>query len=138
MGIISRRINPFSDQNFKVHEALQQAYTVHKYFYPKPLKTGKREHSAEKINVDNLETEIKRQFEEHRSEKLKNIKEMKDEKLKTKMAGSWYSVSKEKWHPDHKLTKLSHKDLASSIGPKIDPTQSFSRFLNKGILIIRD
>jgi len=54
MGIISRRINPFTDKNFKVHETLAETYSVHKYFYPKPLKTGKKQHLPEKINVNNL------------------------------------------------------------------------------------
>jgi len=54
MGIISRRINPLADQNFKIHDNIQDTYSIHKYFYPKPLKTGKKSHSSEKINVDNL------------------------------------------------------------------------------------
>jgi hypothetical protein len=42
MGIISRRINPLSDQQFKINENIQETYSINKYFYPKPLKTGKK------------------------------------------------------------------------------------------------
>jgi hypothetical protein len=54
MGIISRRINPLTDQQFKVEENYNEIYSIHKYFYPKPLKTGKKGHGSEKINVQNL------------------------------------------------------------------------------------
>jgi hypothetical protein len=55
MGIISRRINPFTDKNFKIHEAHIETYSVNKYFYPKPLRTGKKQQqNEEKINVNNL------------------------------------------------------------------------------------
>jgi hypothetical protein len=54
MGIISRRINPLADQQFKVEENNNEIYSIHKYFYPKPLKIGKKVHSSEKINVENL------------------------------------------------------------------------------------
>lgn len=54
MGIISRRINPLADQQFKVQDSPSDIYSIHKYFYPKPLKTAKRPRSSEKINVDNL------------------------------------------------------------------------------------
>jgi hypothetical protein len=60
--------------------------------------------------------------------------------MKTKMLGSWYSSSKDS--NSHKIfTKpelLSPQNLGTNIQMKIDPTQSFSRFLNKGILIVRD
>jgi hypothetical protein len=45
MGIISRRINPLADQQFKVEENNNEIYSIHKYFYPKPLKTGKKGHN---------------------------------------------------------------------------------------------
>ena len=54
MGIVSKRINPLADQRFKVEENYKQTYSIHKYFYPKPLKAGKRRESAEKIDVGNL------------------------------------------------------------------------------------
>lgn len=64
----------------------------------------------------------------------------KDEKGKTKMVGSWYSTAKDKTgHKFFGRTELvSPQHLGTNIQPKIDPAQSFSRFLNKGILIVRD
>ena len=56
MGIISRRINPLTDQELKVHEDVDSAFSVHKYFYPKPLRTGKKNNGLKPINVDNLES----------------------------------------------------------------------------------
>lgn len=54
MGIISRRINPLTDKELKMQEQPQENYSVHKYFYPKPLRTGKKCHIIKTINVDNL------------------------------------------------------------------------------------
>jgi len=51
MGIISRRINPLADQQFKINDNIQESYSINKYFYPKPLKTGKKNTHSEKINV---------------------------------------------------------------------------------------
>lgn len=39
------------DKELKMQEQPQETYTVHKYFYPKPLKTGKRGQSIRSINV---------------------------------------------------------------------------------------
>ena len=44
MGIISRRINPLVDGGFKAQPQQEQTYSINKYFYPKPLKTGKKTH----------------------------------------------------------------------------------------------
>lgn len=54
MGIISRRINPLCDQQFKIDDNYTEIYSIHKYFYPKPLKTGKKNHASSQINVQNL------------------------------------------------------------------------------------
>lgn len=102
MGIISRRINPLADQQFKVEENNNEIYSIHKYFYPKPLKTAKKGHSTEKISVDNLETEIKKEFEENRGHEAKLKKENRLEKMRTKLMGSWCSIPKEG-------VKLAHK-----------------------------
>jgi hypothetical protein len=64
MGIISRRINPLTDQELKIHENTTETYSVHKYFYPKPLRTGKKSHASKDLNVENLESEIKKEFDE--------------------------------------------------------------------------
>lgn len=42
MGIISRRIDPFKDNNFNLKSLEQSKYTVNKFFFPKPLKVGKK------------------------------------------------------------------------------------------------
>ena len=139
MGIISRRINPLTDQELKVHEDVGETYSVHKYFYPKPLKTGKKSGASSTINVDNLENEIKREFEDRKHqvrEDVKRRKESRDEKMKTKMLGSWYSSCS-----DLKKKGSFQAETASmgeSITPKVDPSGSFSRFLRKGVLIVRD
>lgn len=46
MGIVSRRINPLSEQHFKIDETPNQLYSIHKYLYPKPLRTIKKKHSV--------------------------------------------------------------------------------------------
>jgi hypothetical protein len=56
MGIVSRRINPLTDQGLKIQGDINDNYSVHKYFYPKPLRTGKKVHVDKNINVDNLES----------------------------------------------------------------------------------
>lgn len=97
MGIISRRINPLLDKELKIQEQPQDTFSVHKYFYPKPLKTGKKCQTIKTLNVENLESEIKREFEEKRTEDpKKTLSIKKDEKGKTRMMGSWYSASKSK------------------------------------------
>ena len=53
------------------------------------------------------------------------------------MSGSWCSLNKNIASPPKKVP-LNPNQLANEIMPKIVPTQSFSRFLNKGILIVRD
>ena len=42
MGIISRRIDPFKDNNFNLKSLPQSTYTVNKFFFPKPLKVGRK------------------------------------------------------------------------------------------------
>jgi len=42
MGIVSRRIDPTRDQESILSELPQLTYTINKYFYPKPLKVGKK------------------------------------------------------------------------------------------------
>lgn len=42
MGIISRRIDPIKDTNFNLRDLPQFSYKVNKFFYPKPLKVGKK------------------------------------------------------------------------------------------------
>lgn len=42
MGIISRRIDPFKDNNFNLKSLPQSSYTVNKFFFPKPLKVGRK------------------------------------------------------------------------------------------------
>lgn len=42
MGIISRRIDPFKDNDFHLKELPQSTYTVNKFLFPKPLKVGKK------------------------------------------------------------------------------------------------
>ena len=64
------------------------------------------------------------------------MKENKDDKNKTKMAGSWYSNLGD-FKKKAAKTGGFH-DAAENIQTKVDPTQSFSRFLGKGILIVRD
>ncbi len=59
MGIVSIRVNPITDNNHKLHETTADTYSVHKYFYPKPLKTGKKIKMTNLLIVDNLEKEIR-------------------------------------------------------------------------------
>jgi len=54
MGIVSRRINPLTDQDLKIQGDMTENYSVHKYFYPKPLRTGKKVHADKNLNVENL------------------------------------------------------------------------------------
>jgi hypothetical protein len=42
MGIISRRIDPFKDNNINLKALPQSTYTVNKFFFPKPLKVGRK------------------------------------------------------------------------------------------------
>lgn len=42
MGVISRRIDPFKDNQFNLKELSQAGYTVNKFFYPKPLKVVRK------------------------------------------------------------------------------------------------
>lgn len=42
MGIISRRIDPYKDSNFSLKDLPQCPYKVNRFFYPKPLKVGKK------------------------------------------------------------------------------------------------
>lgn len=42
MGVISRRIDPWKDNNFNLRDLSQAGYTVNKFFYPKPLKVGRK------------------------------------------------------------------------------------------------
>lgn len=113
MGIISRRINPLCDQQFKIDDNYTEVYSIHKYFYPKPLKTGKKGHASEKINVQNLESEIKKEFEENRTQNEK-IKERLD-KARTKMMGSWCSLPKCKENVQRKEGLLSINEAVKSI-----------------------
>lgn len=41
----------------------QTSYAINKYFYPKPLRVGKKVHNEQKIDVYNLESEIRKQFD---------------------------------------------------------------------------
>lgn len=145
MGIISRRINPLSDQHFKIHDNIQECFSVNKYFYPKPLKTGKKIHHCEKINVENLESEIKKEFEDNMadSEEKKMKKNIVHERLRsTKMSGSWCSLAKGKKKDgdieNKKEVRYSANELAKSIEMTNEQKKSFSRFLSQGILVIRD
>lgn len=137
MGIISRRINPLCDQHFKIDDNYTEVYSIHKYFYPKPLKTGKKGQAASQINVQNLESEIKKEFEENRSQHEK-LKEKRLDKTRTKMMGSWCSLPKCKENTSRKEGLMSLNEAAKSIEPKLDPSKSYSRFLKQGILIVRD
>lgn len=67
MGIVSRRINPLADQKFRIHDHIEDSYSIHQYFYPKPLRVGRKEHHPEKIGVENLENEIKKEFDRCRA-----------------------------------------------------------------------
>jgi hypothetical protein len=67
MGIVSRRVNPIADQKFRMHDHIEDTYSIHQYFYPKPLKVGRKGHHPEKIEVDNLENEIKKEFDRYRA-----------------------------------------------------------------------
>jgi hypothetical protein len=42
MGIISRRIDPFKENNFDLRNLPQSTYTVNKFFFPKPLKVTRK------------------------------------------------------------------------------------------------
>lgn len=57
MGVISRRIDPFKNNQFNLKELSQAGYTVNKFFYPKPLKVSRKNRKSPEINVDvdNLE-----------------------------------------------------------------------------------
>ena len=55
MGIISRRIDPYKEANFNLKELPQSSYTVNKFFFTKPLKTGKKQAKDENLNIENLE-----------------------------------------------------------------------------------
>ena len=66
MGIISKRINPLLDKNYKIQE-VNEGYNITKYFYPKPLRCGTiKKEKEEKINVFNLENKIKKEFENNK------------------------------------------------------------------------
>ena len=68
-------------------------------------------------------------------------KENRDDKMKTKLAGSWYGSTNSLGDFRKKSGKGQRSEcsnLAEGISPKIDPTQSFSRFLSKGVLVVRD
>lgn len=54
MGIVSRRIDPTRDTENILNEPPEVKYTINKYFYPKPLKVGKKAPKEEQINVNNL------------------------------------------------------------------------------------
>lgn len=86
MGIISRRIDPFKDNNFNLKSLAQSKYTVNKFFFPKPLKVGRKCRKEEVINIDNLESEIKKAF-------LKNnpVNPRAKSKNKVIVNGSWLS-----------------------------------------------
>ena len=56
MGIISRRLDPFKDSKFSLRGIPQFSYIISKYFYPRPLKVGKRNRKIEDLNSKNLES----------------------------------------------------------------------------------
>lgn len=141
MGIVSRRINPLTDMQLKIKEDCGDTYTVNRYFYPKPLRTGKKINNQKDINVDNLESQIKRQFDENVKVGRRRSKQNRDEKMKTKVLGSWYSASNKSLKGTMYSPKTAiemPRNIAENIVETVDPTNSFSRFLNKGILIVRD
>ena len=43
MGIVSRRIDPTKQPESILNEPPNLTYTINKYFYPKPLKIGKKQ-----------------------------------------------------------------------------------------------
>ncbi len=51
MGIVSRRIDPTKEAESILKEMPNLTYTINKYFYPKPLKVGKKQPKEEQINV---------------------------------------------------------------------------------------
>lgn len=51
MGIVSRRIDPTKEAESILNEPPCLIYTINKYFYPKPLKVGKKPPKEEPINV---------------------------------------------------------------------------------------
>ncbi len=54
MGIISRRIDPLKECEIQFNEVAQTSYAINKYFYPKPLRVGKKIVTEDKINIINL------------------------------------------------------------------------------------
>lgn len=84
MGIISRRIDPFKDNNFDLKSLPQSTYTVNKFFFPKPLKVGKKIRKEEQLNPDNLEAEIKKAFLKNNPSVMK-----KKSSKKSQVNGSW-------------------------------------------------
>jgi hypothetical protein len=54
MGIISRRIDPNKQNNFPFADLPQTPYMVNKFFFPKPLKLGKKPKKEGQINLNNL------------------------------------------------------------------------------------
>ena len=61
--------------------------------------------------------------------------------MKTKVLGSWYSASNKSLKGTMYSPKTAiemPRNIAENIVETVDPTNSFSRFLNKGILIVRD
>ena len=144
MGITSRRINPLSDGGFKVH--LQgQAYSIHKYFYPKPLRTGKKLHHSPRINLDNLEGEIKKEFEENREHQGSRKGSKGVDRMRTTIGGSWLTHQKQnqenvslKHHLNHSLEPTGVYDLSENITVPAKKVNSYSRFLKEGVLLMRD
>ena len=54
------------------------------------------------------------------------------------MLGSWYSNFGDAKKKTRYNGDSASAGMGESITPKVDPTQSFSRFLSRGVLIVRD